>query len=268
MRKALTLSIIIPAYNEERHLPACLESIAAQTVKPYEVIVVDNNSTDGTVATTKPYGFVKVVRENTQGRVWARNCGFDAAKGEIICRIDADTILPNDWLERVQGFYDQPSNLDTALTGGCYFYNIRLPNFYGWMQGQIAFRLNRLLVGHYITFGSNMAFPRRLWSQVRDQMCLRDDIHEDLDFAIHFHNAGYPITYDETLKVGIKMRRVRSQKSELWQNLMLWPQTLKVHDMKTWVFGWLGALLLYIVSPLGAIMEAIARLFGKQALDE
>ncbi len=266
--KALTVSIVIPAYNEEHQIEPCLQAIAAQTVQPSEVFVVDNNSTDHTVAIVKRYKFAQVISESQQGIVYARNTGFNAVNSDIIARIDADTILPPNWVRRVQDFYAEPSHKNFALTGGCYFYNIRLPHFYGWMQGQIAFRLNRLLMGHYITFGTNMALPKKLWDKTKIQMCTRTDIHEDVDVAIHLHRAGYQITYDETLKVGMKMRRVRSHQDQLWKNLVMWPQTLRSHGLWTWIFGWLGAVLLYCMFPLGPAMESIARLFGKQPIEE
>ena len=56
-KNKLTLSIVIPVFNEQRYIKACLDSIAAQTVKPDEVIVVDNNSTDKTVQIAKKYKF-------------------------------------------------------------------------------------------------------------------------------------------------------------------------------------------------------------------
>src|SRR5260221_7568754 len=93
----LRISIIIPAYNEEGHLPACLDAIAAQTLKPDEVIVVDNNSTDKTVEIAKKYPFVKLLNEKRQGLRYTRNTGLDAATGDVIGRIDTDSILSPKW---------------------------------------------------------------------------------------------------------------------------------------------------------------------------
>ena len=97
--KPLTLSIIIPAYNEERHLPDCLDAIAKQTVAPYEVIVVNNNSTDRTLEIAEEYDFVKVVKQKEQGLIASRNYGFDKASGELIARLDADSIIDRNWVK-------------------------------------------------------------------------------------------------------------------------------------------------------------------------
>jgi glycosyltransferase involved in cell wall biosynthesis len=266
--KDISLSIVIPAYNEQRHLKACLDSIANQTEKPDEVIVVDNNSTDKTFQIAAAYPFVKVLKEKKQGVVFARDRGFNAASSDIIGRIDADSILPSGWVHYVKRFYREPDHTTHCLTGGCYFYNMRLPHFQGWFQGQMAFRFNRLLMGHYILFGSNMAIPKTIWKHVKDAVCHDTDVHEDLDLAIHVHRAGYKIAYREGLKVGVKMRRVRSNREELLENQMWWPKTLKRHGKKTWIFGWLGAIFLYSVSPLGKFAEKIATFFGRPSIPE
>lgn len=250
-----SLSIIIPAYNEARHIKACLDAIAAQTETPDEVIVVDNNSTDRTVEIAGSYPFVTIVNENKQGIVHARNCGFNATKTDIIGRIDADSILPVDWVARIKDFYANADHFaHYAYTGGGFFYNKPLPGVSAWIQSQFAFRANRLIMGHYILFGSNMAMPRHLWETVKKDMCLRNDIHEDLDLSIHLHRHQYKITYHADMVVGIEMRRVSPECSAaLHENLMWWPRTLQVHGNKRWVFGWVGAKFLYhsaIVLPL------------------
>ncbi|HET8709171.1 MAG TPA: glycosyltransferase family 2 protein, partial [Candidatus Saccharimonadales bacterium] len=95
------VSIVIPVYNEADQLAACLEAIAAQTVQPLEVIIVDNNSNDDTVAVAALFTFVRILHEPRQGVVYARNRGFDAARGDIIGRIDADSRLSPDWVANV-----------------------------------------------------------------------------------------------------------------------------------------------------------------------
>src|SRR5438132_12112385 len=105
MKKALSLSLVIPVYNDERYLKACLDAIAMQTVSPDEVIVVDNNCDDGSMQLASEYPFVKIVKEKIQGKVYARNAGFNAAKGDIIGRIDTDTVLPQYWVKYVKDFY-------------------------------------------------------------------------------------------------------------------------------------------------------------------
>ena len=97
------VSIVIPAYNEERYLAQCLISLASQkTSINYEVIVVDNNSDDLTIEVAQSFKNklnLRVVREINQGRGAARARGFNEALGMIILSTDADTSLPADWVE-------------------------------------------------------------------------------------------------------------------------------------------------------------------------
>lgn len=248
-------------------MPACLDAIAAQTVRPDEVIVVNNNSSDETAEIARSYPFVTVLREPRQGIVYARNCGFNAVSCDIIGRIDADTILPPNWVEKVKQFYGHPKNVSRALTGGGYFYNIRLPRFNGWLQGQLAYRANRFVIGYYVLWGSNMALPRDLWRAVRARTCQRTDIHEDLDLAMHLHELGYAITYWETLRVGVFLKRVTSERGRLHEHMRQWPRTLRVHHFKLWWMGVLGNILLwYAVQPFFFLAEVLARLGGRKSI--
>jgi glycosyltransferase involved in cell wall biosynthesis len=77
------LSVIIPAFNEEKFLPRCLESLKNQKFKDFEIIVVDNNSTDKTAEIAKKFNVI-LVSEKSQGVAYARNKGAEIAKGEIL----------------------------------------------------------------------------------------------------------------------------------------------------------------------------------------
>ncbi len=247
--KLLTLSIIIPVYNEERHIEDCLDSISKQTIMPDKVIVVDNNCTDGTIAIAQKYKFVEVVEESNQGVVYARNKGFDSVKSDIIGRIDADVILPDNWVERVIEYFNKKDSAGSALTGCGYFRNFHaFPKSVTYkIQDIMTFRLNKLILGHYALWGSNMAMLHSDWLKVKKQVCLDTTIHEDLDLAIHLHRANVKIHYMPDLGVVSTMKRISfSKKPELYKNLLLWPNTVRKHNNPKWVFGWLGAQFLFI----------------------
>ena len=87
------VSVIVPAYNAEKYLRETIDSILAQTVKPYEVIVVDDGSTDSTSDIVITYGgSVRCVRQSHAGPSKARNVGVDLAKGSYIAFLDADDL--------------------------------------------------------------------------------------------------------------------------------------------------------------------------------
>lgn len=101
----MRISIVLPAYNEADGLRYCLDSIAAQTEKPYEVLVVDNNSTDDTAAIAESYDFVTVLHESEQGITPATKAGFLLASGDIIARFNADVALEKTWVEKTNNFF-------------------------------------------------------------------------------------------------------------------------------------------------------------------
>lgn len=113
----MKISVVIPAYNEEAFLPNLLDSLQKQTFskQDYEVIVVDNNSTDKTAAIAKKFG-ARVISESKRGYAYACNAGFAAAKGEIIARADADYVQPKDWLEKIWNAFEK--NPAFAALGG------------------------------------------------------------------------------------------------------------------------------------------------------
>lgn len=99
----MSLSVVIPACNEERYLPATLEAIdaaRAAAAMPVEVIVVDNGSTDATADVAARAGAV-VVREPLRNVARARNRGAAAAAGEWLVFVDADTIVPPSLFARI-----------------------------------------------------------------------------------------------------------------------------------------------------------------------
>jgi len=117
----MKISVVIPAFNEESLLGKCLESFKRQEfLDEYEIIVVDNASTDHTADVARSYG-VKLVFEPHKGVVSARRAGANAAKGEIIIQADADTSYPADWLKRLYCYFlSHPRNLAVS---GAYVYD-------------------------------------------------------------------------------------------------------------------------------------------------
>jgi len=209
--KKLTLTIVIPVYNEQNHLAVCLDAIAAQTVAADEVIVVDNNSTDKTAEIASRYKFVKLIKEPRQGVVYARSRGFDEAKSELIGRIDGDTILPPSWVSAAKAMYEKAGTPSLyALTAPSKFRN---SFHYLWyvMHRVTYFWPSYLLLGHNTFVGSNMLISRKLWQKIRTEVCLRTDIHEDMDLAFHAAHAGAQVRFSPELKASVLARKMVSR---------------------------------------------------------
>jgi glycosyltransferase involved in cell wall biosynthesis len=183
-QKPLTLSIIIPVFNEKDYLGECLDSIASQTVRPTEVIVVDNNSTDRSAEIAKKYDFVTLVQESQQGIVYARDKGFNTVASDLIGRIDADTVLPSDWVENVFKFY-KDHNKSFALSGSCYYRNLKFLRHSTYLVDLAYYFFSYVFLRHNVLFGSNMVIPRWVWQVEGAGTCADSRYHEDIDLAVH-----------------------------------------------------------------------------------
>jgi glycosyltransferase involved in cell wall biosynthesis len=120
------LSIVIPAYNEEKFIGKCLRSIhenAEDYLDMIEIIVVNNKSTDKTREIAESFPGVKVIDENRKGVAYARNAGYKAAKGELIANIDSDCLLQKGWIRRVIDTFDSREKT-LALSGPYIYYDL------------------------------------------------------------------------------------------------------------------------------------------------
>ena len=119
------ISLIIPAYNEEEYLPACLEAVMRNVAdKAVEIIVVDNGSTDDTKKVVKRYPAVTYVFEPEKGITRARQRGFLASTGDILAYVDADTHPPPGWIEQICDQFGMRQDL-ACLSGPYSFYDLR-----------------------------------------------------------------------------------------------------------------------------------------------
>lgn len=153
-------SVVIPAYNEAGYLEATLESLRRQDFAgSYEVIVVDNNSSDDTAVVAERLG-ATVLREPRPGVCWARQRGTLVARGEIVVSTDADTVHPRDWLTRLDArFRSHPDAI--AVAGPCRYQDpLWWAALFPWLWFTaiaVVARLTGRLV--YLT-ATNVAFPR------------------------------------------------------------------------------------------------------------
>jgi glycosyltransferase involved in cell wall biosynthesis len=223
-QKPLTLSIIIPVFNEKNYLDECLKSIAAQTIKPTEVIVVDNNSTDESVRIAEKYEFVKVVKEPQQGIVYARDKGFNTANSSLLGRIDADTVLPAKWVEDVLSFYYRNNSQSVALSGSCYYRNLKLMRRSTRLVDVTYYFFSYIFLRHNVLFGSNMVIPRWVWQAEGRRACVSDKYHEDIDLAVHIARRVSIVRLPE-LKCGATLR-ISKKPGGLRRYILKWVLTL------------------------------------------
>lgn len=202
----MKVSVVIPAYNEEKYIGNCLLSLKNQEQKADEIIVVDNNSTDHTGVIASEY-HVNLVHETKQGMIPARNSGYNKASYDIIARTDADTVLPSDWIKKIKNNFEE-SDID-ALSGPIVFYDLPLKTPF-WANLFLDF-MTHVQKGRNTLIGPNMAFTKNIWGKIRDSVCLDSKaVHEDVDIGMHILQAGGTIKIDKTLIVEASGRRIKA----------------------------------------------------------
>lgn len=151
----MKISVVIPAYNEEKYIPKTLESIARLKRKPDEVLVVDGNSQDDTVKVAERYG-ARVIVVSHRGIGYARQRGIEEAKGDVVAFTDADTTVPPNWLTKIEETLTKP-----GVSG--VFGTFKVPD--GWMPYRVFMNsiqtcVNSVLysVGIPMAPGQNIAF--------------------------------------------------------------------------------------------------------------
>ena len=159
------ISVIIASYNEEKLLPKCLTSLQKQTYSKdkYEIIVVDNGSSDNTAAIAKQFTQNVYYYDEIQGCGAARNYGFTKSKGSIIVFMDADSSAESEWLEKIVRYFEDKSLI---CIGGS-----AMPDNNGSVVRVIFGFYNALfamhkLIGMPLLWGFNMAIRRKAYETV------------------------------------------------------------------------------------------------------
>lgn len=211
------ISVVIPVHNEQNEIEACLGAFAQQTFDGrFEVIVVDNNSTDDTVEVVQSFAHeyseltVRVVDEPRSGVAAASQAGFDAAQHELIARTDADTIVDAQWLAAIAE--ELRDRRVAALCGHVGFRErqplqrwLQLERLIGWHQ-RLHIRLKR---PHF--WGFNFAVRRDAFRRAGG-FDTRLKLAEDLDLGLRIQGTlrrDERIVYAPAMRVFSSSRRYR-----------------------------------------------------------
>lgn len=204
-------SVIIPTLNEEKYLPNLLSSLAAQTDKNFEVVVVDGSSKDKTVAAAKSFAKklpkLTVIVSKVAGIPLQRNLGAQATHGEWLIFIDADSVVSYNFIERVEAYLRKEKfALFTTWTK---------PDSDDPRDANIA-SLSNLTLGISLTMhrplasGPLTAVTRRAFDRVGGYN-ESHSFNEDVDFCLRVQKAHFPVgIIPETLYTW-SLRRFRHQ---------------------------------------------------------
>jgi len=186
--QSLAISIVIPARNEEDNLPTLLRSIASQSVRPLEIIVVDDGSTDRTAAVACEYGATVVASQPLPdgwlGKTWACHQGAGAATGDLLLFADADTWLEPEGLARVLAAY----------AGGAFSVGPFHAVSEHYEDLSLFFNFN-MTVGTAPDglFGQMLLVDRESYRRVSGHEAVKDRILENFFLAQQFRAAGIPV---------------------------------------------------------------------------
>lgn len=208
-------SVVVPVRDDAAHLRRFLAALEQQSYLPGEVIVVDNASSDDSARLAHQWG-ARVVEESRVGIPFAAATGYNAAIGRIIVRADADTTPPKDWIHRLLTQLARHGEA-VAVSGAGRFYG--LPPLIStaasllYVGSYVCF--TGLALGHPPLFGTNLAFHRTWWHQVRHGTHLQPGVHDDMDLSFCLR-PGERIVFDPTICVGMSARPLATKASTRW----------------------------------------------------
>lgn len=231
----MTITVIIPAYNEEKYIFQTLLSLQKLRRKPDEIIVIDGGSTDKTVEIVRKAG-AKALIFPRRGIGYARQQGLKAAKSDIVAYTDADTEVPLNWLSIIEETLSLPGVVGT-------FGSFRVPSgwwFYRWYINYFQPTINRICYwfGLPMAPGQNIAFIRKVGLECGG---FPEDfkIAEDIEMARRLMTKGKVILRNDNIvissgrrgKEGIQLL-IRPARAFFWYYLFRKANKIGFPDMR------------------------------------
>lgn len=228
------VSVVVPAYNEEMVIGACIDSILASDYSPRQIIAVDDGSADGTLEAMRQYedhADVTVVAKPNGGKASALNAGLAQAEGEVILFVDADGIFARDTISRIlEGFDSEQVGAvcghDSPLSHRGFY--PKLATLQAHVSTGFARRALSVINCLPIVSGNIGAFRREALEETGP--FLEDFIGEDLEMTFRVHKAGYKVRFQPWSRV---MAEGPSTLVGLWKQRIRWTrgfvQTLRIH---------------------------------------
>jgi poly-beta-1,6 N-acetyl-D-glucosamine synthase len=193
------MSLIVPAYNEAKTIRNCVESLQALNYPNYEVVVVDDGSTDNTFVEISHCTGIKIIRQENQGKPKALNSGIQASTGEIVVTVDADTTLDRDALGKIAERFVSDERI--GAVAGNVKVNPERKIMNAVQSAEYATGINLIRRGQSV-LGCVMIVPGPIAALKREAVekvgyFSDDTFAEDFDITIKILKAGYRVEYEE-----------------------------------------------------------------------
>lgn len=190
------ISLVIPLYNSQRTIEKTLDSIYKNTFKNFEVIIVDDSSTDSSVKLLKKYP-VKLFQQKNAGPSKARNFGVENSKSDLILFIDSDIVIPNTVLKKIYGAFK--NNNINIFSGMCDSENHYINKISDYENLYLHYQFARQKKTTTSFNTSLIAIRKSLFTKFggfkeRMRMC------EDMDFGQRMLNVGHTIYLDREIE--------------------------------------------------------------------
>lgn len=224
-----SITILVPARNEENTILDCLEAIRRQNYPAHllEVICIDDGSEDRTAQLIAAYSWpnVRLLRRSGGGKKAALEQGVSAAAGELIVTTDADCLAPPNWLRHLAAAYEQEDAAFIAApvqfsSGQNLLQHFQALDFLGMMLLTGAGIFGRL---HYLSNGANMAYPRKIFMEIGGYGTNRSLASGDDVFLVQEIARRYPerIVFVKTLEATVQTPSTKTL-GEFWQQRLRW----------------------------------------------
>ena len=211
------ITVIVPAYNEEKLLGKCLESLAQQKPAPDEIVIVDNASTDRTPDIIKafiakhPELSVTAIYETKKGCPAAREAGWRVATGDIIVHVDADETFPDGWMAQIHAALAADPSVG-AIGGTVRFENAPLSiSVLQFLYNRLYPHLVKLSRGFPYICGGMTICRREILEKMDGFVNRPGNQLEDYYFSAQAHKLGYKLRYMPAIYGIHSLRRYEAQ---------------------------------------------------------
>lgn len=163
------VSVVVPFFNSEQHIGACIESLLAQedVGGPYEILLIDNGSGDASPSIAARYDDVTLLAEDTPGAYAARNAGIRRARAPIIALTDADCVVDPDWLRTIRAGLSRP---DVAMMIGHCRYpreaSLALRLLGAYENAKAEYVITRCPSAYHFAYANNMAVRTAIFEEL------------------------------------------------------------------------------------------------------